>query len=326
MKSNNQPMIGVARKLLIFGSGFIASSLAIEAKNNWGWQVKVVYRNYQNPALSEFDTYYMPNNQDDLLELLEDYAPTDILLAMGSSYVPAINSDLNKSLDEHLQGPLLALNCLTRISYKLSGKILIIGSASEYGQFSDKPIDESFSVNPIDRYGLIKAALQNIGQYYSRFHALPIIHLRQFNVTGIGQNKHFVVPSICSQIAAIPLGSLDRHPIIAGNVHVRRDFLAISDVCMAYGRLFMMGEPGEIYNVSSGDAYLIEDLIILAGQLSNIHVYIEKNQSLIREGDKVQPIILGDSSKLKRLGWEPKTRIDQLLQGMIASYRTSLMF
>lgn len=312
----------VKRTLLILGSGFIATELARTAQWEWGWTVEVVFRNYRNPALEGVPNSPLPSSMEGLICLLDRLQPTDVVIATGSSFVPEINRDVEKALDQHFNSTLMILDALTRWKQSLRGRVLVIGSASEYGEFSESPVDELHPVLPRDHYGLIKLSLRQLGKYFYRAHGLPVVHLRQFNVTGPGQDGRFVLPSICRQVAqgVVVSGSDQLVRVVAGNTSVRRDFLAIADVCRAYRTLMLHGEPGGVYNICSGQAYRIGELISMAAEVAGVRVEVGVSSQLVRESDKAQAVIWGDPSKLRSLGWKPQVPIRELLAQMIEKY------
>lgn len=311
-------------RLLVFGSGFIASHLALDASRLWGWNVDVVYRQYHNPALVGLSCHALPPSFDELQALIAEIDPTYVVIASGSSFVPAINRDIDAAMDQHLNLSLLFLDALARLRSPSLKKILTIGSASEYGVFPDHAVDETHATQPRDAYGLMKLAQRQIGRYFGQRHDLPVVHVRQFNVTGVEQDQRFVLPSICRQVAqlknTLPPGSTAQ--LVAGNIAVRRDFLAIEDVCEAYRFLLLHGKGCEIYNVCSGVAVSINELIATAGRISGLKLAVDVSPELMRENDKAQPVILGDSSKLQALGWAPKIPLPLLLERMITYYAT----
>ena len=313
------------RRLLVIGSGFIAAALANTAAAKWKWAVDVVYRDYRNPTLSDIPCHRLPASVHDLAELIELLRPTDVVFALGSSFVPDVNRDLDSALDQHLNSALMVFDALARLHQPLAGKLLVIGSASEYGEFSEQAVDESHVPRPRDHYGLIKLALCHAGQYFHRAHGTPVVHVRQFNVTGVGQDIRFVLPSVCRQIASIVCGAQAgmqgiRSGIVAGNTAVRRDFLAIGDVCEAYRTLLLHGVAGQVYNVCSGQAVAISELIALAAEVAGVAVEVEVSPQLLRENDNAQAVILGNPARLKNLGWAPTIGMKALLTEMIQTY------
>jgi GDP-4-dehydro-6-deoxy-D-mannose reductase len=310
------------RTLIVVGSGFIAAELARTAQREWGWSVEVLFRNYRNPALEGIPNFPLPSGMDELVCLLDRVRPTDVVIATGSSFVPEINRDVEKALNQHLNSTLMILDALTRLKQPLIGRVLVIGSASEYGEFSEGPVNERHPALPRDHYGLIKLSLRHLGLHFHQTHGLPVVHLRQFNVTGPGQDCRFVLPSICRQIAqgAQASGGDSAVRIVAGNTSVRRDFLAIADVCRAYRTLMLYGEPGEVYNICSGQAYQISELISIAAEVAGVRVEIEVSPQLLRESDKAQAVIRGDPSRLLSLGWTPQVSMRDLLAQMVEQY------
>jgi GDP-4-dehydro-6-deoxy-D-mannose reductase len=309
-------------RLLVFGSGFIAAAVVRTAADHWGWQAACVYRHYRNPALEGLPCYQLPSTVAELTGLIAQINPTDIIIALGSSFVPDINRNLDNALAEHLNGTMLVLDAVSRLQGPLAGKIIVIGSASEYGEFGADPVGEQQSPLPRDHYGLIKLSLRHVGLHYQQQHGLPVIHVRQFNVTGAAQSGRFVLPSICRQIAQASQNKAPghAHSIVAGNTSVWRDFLAIEDVCTAYRTLLLSGIPGEVYNVCSGRTHRIADLIALAAEIAQVQVEVEVSTQLLRENDKVQSNICGDPSKLMQLGWSQQVQMRELIAQMIKEY------
>lgn len=318
----HSPSEDLKRTLLIVGSGFISAELARTAQREWGWSVKVLFRNYRNPALEGVPNFPLPSGMGELVNLLDRVQPTDVVIATGSSFVPEINRNVEKALNQHLNGTLMILDALTRIKEPLRGRVLVIGSASEYGEFSESPVNEQHPALPRDYYGLIKLSLRHLGLHFYRVHGLPVVHLRQFNVTGPGQDSRFVLPSICRQIAqgGGVSGGDGLVRVIAGNTSVRRDFLAIADVCRAYRMLMLHGEPGEVYNICSGEAHRISELITMASEVAGVRADVEVSSQLLRESDKAQAVIWGSPSRLRSLGWTPMVSMRDLLAQMIEQY------
>jgi GDP-4-dehydro-6-deoxy-D-mannose reductase len=320
--SATAPCAGKERKLLIIGSGFIATSLANAARSQWGWQVQMLYRNHRPSTLEGIALDQLPADVAALGSMLAAIAPTDVVVALGSSFVPDINRDLGEAMRQHLDGPLMVMDAISRLPATLAGRVLMIGSASEYGQFPEHPIDEAFPTNPRDHYGHLKLTLRELGLYYQRQHGVPVVHVRQFNVTGPCQDSRFVLPSICRQIAEGVRQGHEAFSIVAGNTAVSRDFLAIDDLCRAYHALLLHGEAGQVYNVCSGQAHRISELIDIAGKLVGARVGVNVSEQLLRENDKVQSIICGDPTRLQALGWSPQTSMQDLLASMIAYYNS----
>src|SRR5207247_926016 len=84
------------------------------------------------------------------------------------------------------------------------------------------------------------------------------IRVRAFNHLGPGQSERFVAPAVAARIARNEQSGGDVVPV--GNLTPRRDFTDVRDVVRAYRLLIVHGEPGEAYNVCSGDDVAIGEL------------------------------------------------------------------
>ena len=77
------------------------------------------------------------------------------------------------------------------------------------------------------------------------------------------------------------------------------------------------GEPGEVYNICSGEVHQISELISMAAELASVRAEVEVSSQLLRESDKAQAVILGDPSRLRSLGWAPRVPMRGLLAQII---------
>src|SRR5204863_293208 len=93
-------------------------------------------------------------------------------------------------------------------------------------------------------------------------------------------------------------------PVIkVGDLSPVRDFSHVQDVVEAYRLLLSKGEPGQAYNVCSGQGRSIGSLLEEMLQLSGVPARIEREQARVRPSEL--PSLVGDASKVRRLGWKP---------------------
>src|SRR4030042_792020 len=120
------------------------------------------------------------------------------------------------TLENNIIGELNLLDGLVKIKSK--AKILIVGSADEYGNNSkDLPLDEKTPLAPISPYAVSKVAQDMLGLQFYIHYKLNIIRVRPFNHIGPRQSHKFVVSSFAQQIAylernggfCIKVGNLD---------------------------------------------------------------------------------------------------------------------
>lgn len=81
-----------------------------------------------------------------------------------------------------------------------------------------------------------------------------------------------------------------------GNLKAKRDFTDVRDVIAAYECLIRQGKSGETYNVGSGKAYEIQEVLDKIIELSGREINVEVEQARLRPIDV--PIIEADITKI----------------------------
>jgi GDP-4-dehydro-6-deoxy-D-mannose reductase len=159
---------------------------------------------------------------------------------------------------------------------------------------------------------LTKAACERIA-----LHRGAIV-VRSFNLVGPGQAPGFALPSFAEQLRAMRRGERPLR-LLVGNLAARRDFLHIEDGAAAYELLAERGVCGETYNLASGKALSISDVLSLLLEVSGLEVAIEVDAQRMRPADL--PLLVGDPTRLRRLGWEPR---HTLRDAMAALWRETM--
>lgn len=198
--------------------------------------------------------------------------------------------------------------------------LLSVGSAEEYGIHDGRrPLMEDAHCDPVSPYGVSKLTQTSLCRQYARSFDLPIIMTRSFSHTGPGHDARFAFPSFALQIARIEAGH-GRPEVLTGDLTAIRDFLDVRDVVYAYRLLMKEGQPGEIYNVSSGSPLTIQDgLEILVGH-AGCDIEIRKDPDRCRPSDI--PYLVGDSRRLRAAtGWAPEWQIEQTLEALLEDAR-----
>lgn len=188
------------------------------------------------------------------------------------------------------------------------GRRIIFASSSEvYGQVpeDEQPIREDRAVSPRSPYAMTKACAEIIGLERSA------IVVRSFNSIGVGQGKHFALPSFATQLAAIGRGECE--PVLrVGDLSPRRDFLHVSDAARAYRVLLEKGTPASVYNLGSGEAFSIEQALDKLRAISGVKATVQRDESRVRPVDI--PLLQADNQRLRGLGWEPQHDLEQALR------------
>jgi len=307
------------KKLLLFGSGFIARFIALAALDN-DIEPIVIYKKHPLEDMDRVKQVCLENCN--LSDFLAETQPTYIISLQGNSFVPdsnhlieALNSNLMITLS--FMGQVMLLVEKKAISPE---RIILVGSSGEYGRTYNEPISETFSLHATSIYGLTKIFLFNTAMYYFE-KGLPVIYTRQFNCTGPYQRADFVVPSICRQITLIEKGLEDNLTI--GDTSQVRDFIDVRDAAKAYILLLKRGKVGEIYNIGTGHAVSVKEVLDRAIACSGSGKYIDvtSNSQLFVEKNSLSKSMCADITKLVALGFQPTMTLDDTIRDILDFWR-----
>jgi len=196
--------------------------------------------------------------------------------------------------------------------------VLVVTSAQIY-QAGDEAIDEGAPRVPANPYGLSKLAADDLALRAAAEDGLDVIVARPFNHAGPRQSAEYVVSSFARQIARIEAGLAP--PVIhVGNLDARRDLTDVRDVVAAYERMMDAAPIGRPYNICSGRAWRIADLLDELRQLSAVQVRIEVDEQRLRPADI--PVIQGDATRIRtELGWTPRIKVEETLHDTLVWWR-----
>ena len=91
------------------------------------------------------------------------------------------------------------------------------------------------------------------------------------------------------------------------------------DVVRAYRSLLVHGEPGGVYNVCRGDAFVLSDLLRRLMEIAGADVPVTVDPGRARPADV--PNQVGDPSRTRTLtGWKPELSIDQTLTDVLGAF------
>ena len=146
--------------------------------------------------------------------------------------------------------------------------------------------------------------------------------MRPFNHAGPRQSPTYVTSSFARQIAEIEAGR--REPVLrVGNLESRRDITDVRDTVRAYRLVVGHGQPGRPYNVCSGIAHRVQDLLDALLRMSKASIRVEIDADRLRPSDN--PVIAGDRSRIgAETGWEPKISIDRTLEDLLDYWRARI--
>lgn len=262
------------------------------------------------------------NDEEAVFNLLRESRPDQIYHLAAQTFVPESFENPWQTLSNNIHSQLNILHAMVKLD--LDARILVVGSGEEYGVVlpSEVPIDENQPLRPASPYSVSKVTQDMMGLQYYLSHDVAAIRVRPFNQIGPGQSKLFVAPAFASQIAAIEKG--EQEPVVyVGNLEARRDFTDVRDMVRAYRLILTHGEPGDVYNIGSGEAHSIQELLDILLNLSTAAIEVRVDPARLRPVEV--PVIICNADKIKAItGWQPAYTFEQSLADVLADWRIRL--
>jgi GDP-4-dehydro-6-deoxy-D-mannose reductase len=246
-------------------------------------------------------------------------APERVYHLAAQSYPSASWDAPVTTLRTNVEGTINILEAVR--AHAPAARVHIAGSSAEYGPVvpDEVPIAEARALRPASPYGVSKVTQELLGLQYHDSYGLQVVVTRSFNHVGPRQGDRCSIQTFCQQMAQIEAG---RQPpaLLVGNLEARRDFTHVADVARALWLLLERGAPGTVYNLCSGSATRIGDIVELVRARGHVPVEVRVDPARLRPSD--EPILMGDNTRLRQAtGWAPRIGIEQIVDELLAYWR-----
>ncbi len=250
-----------------------------------------------------------------LRETMQNVVPDAVIHLAAVSNVPISWNKPGLTIDVNIHGTVNVLQALYEVNPK--AKFLNIGSSDEYGLTAKcgKPLTEDMPCQPQNPYSISKYCTEQMVLQLGKKYGMNVISTRSFNHFGPGQAKGFVVSDFASQIKAIEAG--EQEPVIrVGDLSAARDFSFVSDVVEAYVSLIEKDVESGVYNVCSGKAMTVQEILDMMLHLSSKEIKVEIDEGKFRPSEV--PFFVGCADKLSNAtGWKVSTDIVDGLKNIL---------
>lgn len=313
------------KKALITGITGFAGSYMAEFLLNKGFEVCGICRWRSNRANIAHLNNKLKLIEADLLDahslesLMFEIRPDFIFHLAAQSFVPASWTSPAVTLETNIVGSANLFESVRRA--QINPVIQIACSSEEYGLVNPKeiPLKETNPLRPLSPYAVSKVAMDYLGYQYFKSYGTKIVRTRGFNHTGPRRGDVFAESSFAKQIAEIEKGK--REPVIyVGNLETQRDYTDVRDMVKGYFLAVTKGEPGEVYNICSGKAWRISEVLDYLLAISKVKVTLKQDPARMRPSDV--PILLGNNTKFRRqTGWKPEIPLKQTFSDLLDYWR-----
>lgn len=311
------------RALITGISGFVGSHLAEYLLAHTDWQVAgTVYGRLDNIAhlRPRLALYPAELSRLEVVRFIVEETQPDYLFHLAAQPIPSLSRhDPWFTLENNIRAQLNVLEAVAQLG--VACRVLVVGSSEEYGAISpaDLPLDEDTPLRPTSPYAVSKVAQDLLGLQYWLSQQVEAIRVRPFNHIGPRQRRGFVAPDFASQIAEIEAGL--RPPQMAvGRLDVARDFSDVRDIVRGYYLALTDGRPGEVYNLGSGQAHSVRELLDILIPASSAVISVVQDPERTRLVDV--PSVVADCTRIaKHTGWQPQIAFQQSLHDVLDYWR-----
>ena len=276
-------------RILITGAdGFTGRYLAVELQRA-GYEVHGLVREPVDSggvagvsALHVADLFDTPG----LATVVREVQPDKVVHLAAIAFVA--HGDVEAIYRTNLVGTRNLLEALAQSKAPLDA-VLLASSANVYGNSVEGVLDENTPPDPANDYAVSKLAMEYAARLYAE--RLPLIMARPFNYTGVGQAESFLIPKIISHVRR-------RAPLIElGNLNVARDFSDVRNVVQLYRQLLEApAAVGQTFNVCSGQAWSLNDVLTMAREISGHDFEVRVNPAFVRQNEV--KTLVGNRAKL----------------------------
>jgi dTDP-glucose 4,6-dehydratase len=305
--------------------GFIGYHVTTECLNK-GWYVigvdKETYAANLNllPNLLQYKNFkYIKSDINDLDYLYDcDY----VINTAAETHVDNSIISSESFLKSNINGVQNLLE-LIKQKHKFKMPTLLHFSTDEvYGDIIEGAHKESDLLKPSNPYSATKASADMLILAWARTYDVPYIIVRPTNNYGVGQYVEKLIPKACKYL------TLGRKIPVHANGEPKRTWLHVDDTASAIIHIIESETVNEIYNISGNFEEkiksVVETIVTIYNNTSDINFSDYIDFGFKRPGHDVRYSI--DDSKLKSLGWEPKSNFSEKIIDVVEYYKTNFIW
>ena len=302
------------KKIIVTGGlGFIGSNLIglLLKKNFFVINLdKITYSSnfYNTKNFTDHKNYKFIKcdiNSKKILQILQKYKPSCLFNLAAETHVDRSIDDPSNFINSNINGVYNLLECFKKFHLKFKKTRFIHISTDEvYGDVLKGRSNEKYSYKPSSPYAASKAASDHLVYSYVRTYNLPAIVTNCSNNYGPKQHPEKLIPKLIYNIFN------NKNLPIYGDGKNSREWIYVTDHCLALIEIYKKGKIGEFYNIGSNknlnNIEICKTLLDMAKKNMNNNCKSKIVFVKDRPGHDVRYAL--DSNKIKKnLKWKPKT-------------------
>ena len=266
-----------------------------------------------------------------IMNLIKDIEPDEIYNLGAQSHVKVSFEIPEYTAQVDALGTLRVLEAVRLLGMEKKTRIYQASTSELYGEVQQVPQTETTPFYPRSPYGVAKLYGYWIVKNYRQSYGMHCSSGILFNHESPRRGETFVTRKITRGLSKISVGL--QKELVLGNLNAKRDWGHAKDFVKAMWLMLQQDEPDD-YVIATGEQYSVKDFIMKASPYFGFSIDFRWSnggevgywRSLARDIIKTDKkyfrpaeveSLLGDPSKAKeKLGWEPTTTFDQLVEDM----------
>ena len=254
-------------------------------------------------------------DRDAVYQAVAELRPSAVYHCAGAAHVGRSWKSTSATFAVNVRGTHHLFEGLRRAGVR--ARVVLPSSAMVYAT-AEAPLTEDHQLVPRSPYALSKLAQELVGRHAMN-NDLHVSIARAFNHLGPRQDPNFAASGFARRIADIEAGRSEAE-IAVGNLNARRDLTDVRDTIRAYRLILERGEGGRAYNVCSGRAVSIGELLEMLLARARVPIRVRVDTMRYRPNDI--PYLVGDHTRIStELGWEPQIPLDRTLDDLLKFWR-----
>jgi GDP-4-dehydro-6-deoxy-D-mannose reductase len=246
---------------------------------------------------------------------LDRVRPAAVYHCAGAAHVGRSWDKIESTFAVNVRGTFNVLEGLREAG--ITARVLVPGSAMVYAA-ADEMIREDHPLVPASPYALSKLAQELVG--CGDPEGPDVLIARAFNHFGPRQDPWFVASGFARRIADVEAGRWAPE-ITVGNLDSRRDLTDVRDTVRAYRLILEHGTPGRPYNVCSGRAVAVRELLEMLLSRTRVPIRVIVDPARYRPNDL--PLVVGDPARIRdELGWTAQISLEQAVDDLLGYWRS----
>jgi GDP-4-dehydro-6-deoxy-D-mannose reductase len=246
---------------------------------------------------------------------LEEVRPDVVYHCAGAAHVGRAWQSTEPTFATNVRGTHHLIEGL-RVCGCTAARVVVPGSSLVYAA-ADVPLTEDHPLLPSSPYALSKLAQELVG--VENTGGPSVLVARAFNHIGPRQDPLFAASGFARRVADIEAGRW-KPEMQVGNLEARRDLTDVRDTVRAYRAIAERGQPGRAYNVCSGRAVAIREVLEMLLRRARVPISIVVDPARYRPND--QPLVVGDPARIRtELGWTADIPLERTLDDLLEYWR-----